>query len=79
MNKQSREISERNRDTRRARLANAALLEVFMARRKACVVEGFSLSEANEQAHGAVDEVVERQRLFGVTSDVATSAQTKLS
>lgn len=49
-----------------------------MSRRKACVVEGFSLSEANEQAHCAVDEVVEQRRLFNLNLGTVTYPVVKL-
>ena len=43
------------RDSRKARLADAGLLEVFMKARKACLGRGLSVIEANERAHEAVD------------------------
>jgi hypothetical protein len=48
------------KDYRKARLTDAGLLEVFMRRRKFCLNTGYSLVEASEEAHQAVDEVQRR-------------------
>ena len=58
MSRAAAEIAAR-KSARTARLSDAALLDVFMLRRKTCVAAGYSLSAANAQAHGAVDEAQE--------------------
>ena len=55
----AREVENRN-DARKARLSDAALLDVFMRRRKMCLDSGYSLVAASNEAHEAVDEVQRR-------------------
>jgi len=43
------------RDARKARLADAGMLEIFMASRRTSLAEGCSIVEANERAHAAVE------------------------
>jgi hypothetical protein len=47
-------------DTRKARLSDPKLLEIFLRRRKSCLENGFSLIAASNEAHEAVDEVLKR-------------------
>ena len=55
-------LASRHREARKARLADAGLLDVFMATRRASLAQGKSVVEANEHAHEAVDDE-ERERL----------------